>query len=199
MRLSILGRLAGFTGMTLVTTAVAAISAALIVEKAVTPQLRDKAFCSAGYMDLAGETCLAEQMTALRLETEVTLEHMREDAAAQLAAAKAEVDAANEARDLAVHSLAGRMVFSEGPEIGGLTVIVGATYRDHTARTGLVRAICWGIHDNPGLDPRVTLAQMTADGVPAPVDVDAFERSALGVDMQEIEAARIACPWPGVS
>lgn len=176
-----LGRLAAYAGMAVAITAVSGITTALIAEKAVAPDLRKQLLCTAGYTDLADTACVSEQIAALRLQTE------------------AQLQAANEARELAEHALVGRMIFEEGPTVAGLTIIVGTTYRDHAARTGFVRAICWGIHDRGGLDPRVTLAQMGPDGQPTPVIVDAFEQSSLGVGAHDVEAARIACPWPGVS
>lgn len=187
-----LGRVVSYAGLATAIGAVTLITGALIAVKAVPPDFRDKLLCTAGYIDLAGQTCLAEQAAAAQAEADAAAAKARQEAQAQ-------VQAANEARELAEHALVGRMVFEEGPEVGGLTIVVGTTYVDHASRSGFVRSICWGIHDRGGLDPRITLAQLTAGGAPEAVDVDAYERSALNVDMQAIEAARAACPWPKVS
>ncbi len=181
MPLNYIGRVASLVGMGVAITTVTGVTLALIAEKAITPKLREQALCTAGYVEFADATCASEKLAQLRK------------------AADLQVQAANEARELAEHALVGRMVFEEGPTIAGLTIIVGTTYRDHTARTGFVRAICWAIKDKGGLDPRVTLAQMVPNAAPTAVDIDAFERSSLGVDLQDVNAARAVCPWPGVS
>ncbi len=176
-----IGRFASFVGMGLAIATVSGVTLALIAEKAASPTLRTQALCTAGLIEFASTECASEQLAKLREE------------------ADRELQAAHEARELAEHALVGRIVFEEGPTVAGLTIIVGTTYLDHTARSGFVRAICWAIQDKGGLDPRVTLAQMAPDGAPMPVDIDAFERSSLGVDLQDVDAARAACPWPRAS
>lgn len=152
---------------------VGGVSVALIVEKAMTPELRDDVLCAAGLTEFADDACVSE-----RIDTVVA--DLRRDL------------------DLADSGLTGRIVFTEGANVAGLTVIVGTIYRDHAARSGVVRAICWGIQDRTGLDPRLTLAEMDASGVARALSVDAFERSAINIDLADIIAARNVCPWPDI-
>ncbi|MEM7210768.1 MAG: hypothetical protein AAF479_02580 [Pseudomonadota bacterium] len=190
--MSLIGRMIAYAGMGLAITTATGITAVLIAEKAVPPDFRQKVLCAAGQVDLAGSTCLSQQMANHRRKLDQEMARLRQQSEAQ-------VRAANQARDTAVQSLAGNMRFDEGPSIAGMTVVVGTSYKDHAARTGLIRSICWGTRDRGGLDPRVTLAQMGPDGVPVQASVDTFEMSVLGVDLSDIEAARAECPWPSVS
>ena len=93
-------------------------------------------------------------------------------------------------------AFSGDMVFTEGPPVAGLTVIVGTIYRHHGTRSEVVRSTCWAIQDRGGLDPRLTLAQMDGSGSIGAVPVDAYDASLMGVTPADTAAARAACPWP---
>ncbi len=114
----------------------------------------------------------------------------------ELADKSDELDAAREQVAQLEDALSGRMVFTEGPHVAGVTVIVGTLYQDQTSRSDVIRAICWAIEDRGGLDPRLTLAEMDGTGAVRILPVYAAERSAIGIDAADIAAARGACPWP---
>lgn len=174
------GKLISGIGMMAAFGIVGGVSVALVSEKMMMPDDRARLLCSAGLLELAGEECLGVRLQA-------GLSDLQDDVAA-----------AQQDRQMAEAALSGRMVFTEGGQVSGLTVIVGAIYEDHRARSGLIRAICWGIQDRNGLDPRLTLAEMDANRVLKPLAVDAFERSAFGLDVASIASARRDCPWPNV-
>lgn len=91
-------------------------------------------------------------------------------------------------------------VFIQGGSLkSGVSLVVGALYADATRQTGLIRAFCWAIIDEGGLDPRVGLAVLHSDGRIVKVPLKADDRSQLGLSLADIHAARRACPFPGVS
>ncbi len=165
------GKWVAAIGMTGAFTVVGGVSLALIAEKVVTPELGSQLLCTAGLVEFAGDSCIGDRI---------------EEAQARL---RRDLDTANA-------GLSGRMVFTEGPKVASLTVIVGTIYRDHATRSDIMRAICWGIQDRGGLDPRLTLAEMDGDGTVRALAVDAFERSAINLDPADVAAARRVCPWP---
>ena len=93
-------------------------------------------------------------------------------------------------------ALSGRMVFDEGPSVAGLTIVVGTIYQDNAARSEVIRAICWATMDRGGLDPRVPLAEMDADGVISLPSADSLANASIRMDAEDVPAARDACPWP---
>ncbi|GAB5480222.1 MAG: hypothetical protein Marn2KO_36890 [Marinobacter nauticus] len=168
---------AGFAASFIV---VSTISAALIGERMVTPELRAKAACSLGLVEFGGNACVAQRIEAAQAMVWDDLQNARQ---AQAAAEEA---------------LQGDIVYTQGPTVDNLSVIVGSVYQNHAGRQGLVHAICFGFLDIVGLDPELTLAKMGPDGVPEDLAVDAFERSALGVEETTVAEAQDVCPWPVV-
>ncbi|MEO1192914.1 MAG: hypothetical protein AAFY02_14230 [Pseudomonadota bacterium] len=158
--------------------AVCGISAALIGERMATPELRAKAACSLGLVEFGGNACVAQRIEAARAMVRDDLQNARK---AQAAAEQA---------------LQGAIVYTQGPTVDNLTVIVGSVYEDHAGRQGLVHAVCFGFLDIVGLDPQLTLAKMGPDAIPEDLPVDAFQRSALNVEEATVAEAQDACPWP---
>ena len=178
--LSALGMIAAFG-------VVCSISAALIAEEALTPDMRERVLCETG---LSYDCVRAD---AARLAAENTSLQSR------LAALEAQLDQVIADRDQLETVLSGGMHFSEGPEVAGLTVIVGTIYADPAGHGDVVRSICWAIQDRSGLDPRLTIAAMDQAGIVTALPVDAFDRSALNVIADDIDDARAVCPWPVAS
>lgn len=169
-----ISRALGYAGMALAFTVVGGVTVALIAEKMFPPGMRDQLLCTADLVEFAGQACVDDKIAQA-------------------------VDTLQASNDALAGALNGQMVFEEGPAVGSVAVITGAIYREHTTRTGLVQAICWAIHDQGGLDPRLTLAVMEANGSVRPLQVDAFERAAVNIDDRTIADSRAACPWPRVS
>ena len=136
-----------------------------------------------------------EELAGLRAEREELLARNRE-ADEELAAERARLAAMRHHIAQLEGAFNGDMVFTEGPPVAGLTVIVGTIYQDHATRRDVVRSICWAIQDRTGLDPRLTLAEMGGGGAVRVLPVDAFDGAAMGVAAADITAARAACPWP---
>ena len=99
MPLRFIGRTASIIGLGVAIATVTGVTAALIAEKAISPELRQQALCTAGYVEFAETECVSTRLAALN------------DQAQQ---AEVELKAAQEARELAEHALVGRMVFEEG-------------------------------------------------------------------------------------
>lgn len=133
-------------------------------------------------------SCLGQQIDELRHENDALRR--------SLAELEAQLDEVTSDRDHLETVLSGGMMFSEGPEVAGLTVIVGTIYTDPAGRGDVVRAICFVIQDRNGLDPRLSIANMDRNGVVTALPVDAFDRSTLNVDAHVLETARASCPWP---
>lgn len=169
-----ISRSLGYAGITTAFAIVGAITVAQIADKMVAPEFRDRALCTVGLTDLADDSCVKDRIAAA-------------------------VGALKSRNDALADALRGQMVFEEGPDISNVTVVTGSIYQDHATRKGLVRAICWAIQDASGLDPRLTLAVMEADGAVRQVQIDAYEQALIGIDDTTIATARTACPWPVVS
>lgn len=137
------------------------------------------------------------ELDGLRADHDQLLTRNRE-AVAELAAERARLAAMRQHIAHLEGAISGEMVFAEGPPVAGLTVIVGTIYRDHAARSQVVRSLCWAIQDSVGLDPRLTLAEMDGSGAVRAIPVDAFDRSAMNVTEADVVTARTACPWPDI-
>lgn len=91
-------------------------------------------------------------------------------------------------------------VFTQGDQLkDGINLVVGTLYSEAASQTGLIRSFCWAIVDSGGLDPRVGLAVLHADGRIEDVAVRAGDLALLEMSAGAVDAARAACPFPGVS
>lgn len=119
----------------------------------------------------------------------------------QLDALKREREAVEEERErLATMVGAQDFVFVEGDDLpDGGKLVVGTLYEDAAARTGLIRSFCWAIFDRGGLDPRIGLSIMQADGTVQPVSLRDTDLIVLKLARSDLAAVRAMCPFPDIS
>jgi len=145
------------------------------------PELRDGVSavrCVAGFPQ-PGSECVARKLAALEDERRA-LDEERERLGDVIAAQS--------------------FVFTQGDQLkDGINLVVGTLYADAASRASLIRSFCWAIVDSGGLDPRVGLAVLHGDGRIEDVAVRADDLALLEMSAGEVEAARAACPFPGVS
>ncbi|MEM6890136.1 MAG: hypothetical protein AAF636_18675 [Pseudomonadota bacterium] len=116
----------------------------------------------------------------------------------ELEADRADIERQKEALESAI--AAQSFVFTQGEELKDhISLVVGTLYQDAAAQTGFLRAYCWAVIDNQGLDPRVGLAIREADGRVTALPLSVADLSLLDMQTSDIEAAREACPFEGVS
>lgn len=193
-----LGRATLQGSLTVITVSVFVLVAYAVAHKFIPPgdPFWNDARCVLGIPAQSDIKCVQDEQRRLRVEIE-TVTRRGQEAQAKLAA---DLQAATKAREAAEQAAAGQdMVFVSGGAHKGMTLVVGALYRDSAARSGLLRAYCWAIEDQGGLDPRVALARMEADGTIVPLPPDQAQMASFQWDANDLDTARTLCPWSKAS
>ncbi|MEO1221798.1 MAG: hypothetical protein AAFY42_10680 [Pseudomonadota bacterium] len=121
-----------------------------------------------------------------------------QDMLADLDAARADVTRQRDALDATI--AAQSFVFTQGEELADhISLVVGTLYEDASTQTGFLRAYCWAVIDNHGLDPRVGLAIREADGRTTSLPLSLSDLALLDMPLSDAESARAACPFTDVS
>lgn len=194
--LKYLGRGALLGSLGVITAGVFGLVAYAVAHKFVPPgdPFWNEARCALGIPVQDDVKCVQDEQRRLQREIE-TVTRRGQEMEARLGA---DLDAAKKAHEAAEQAAAGQdMVFESGGAHKGKTLVVGALYRDSGTRTGLLRAYCWAIEDRGGLDPRVPVARMEADGRIVMLPPDQAQMLAFGWDASDLDAARALCPWTG--
>jgi hypothetical protein len=182
-----LGRFAFMASLAVVTAGVTGLVAYAVAHKFIAPDdpFWTDARCALGIPSQSDVKCV-----------QAKIEEVTRSGLAKEAKLTADLEAVEKARKAAEQAAAGQdMMFTSGGAHKGKTLVVGALYRDSGTRTELLRAYCWAIEDQGGLDPRVPLARMESDGRIVPLPPDHAQMSAFQWDETDLAAARGLCPW----
>jgi hypothetical protein len=189
-----LGRTTFLVSLSAITASVFGLVAYAVAHKFIPPHdpFWADARCALGLPAQSDVKCVQEAQR--RLEREIETVTLRgKEIEAKLAA---DLDSATKAREDAERAAAGQdMVFVSGGAHNGKTLVVGALYRDTAARSGLLRAYCWAIRDEGGLDPRVALARQEADGRIVVLPPDPAQMTDFQWTETDLVQARALCPW----
>lgn len=192
--LKYLGRGLMLGSLTLITGSVFGLAAYAVAHKFIPPNdpFWADARCALGIPMQSDPKCVQEEQRRLTREIDAVTRKGREIETAL----GAQLDAAKKAKDDAERAAAGQdMVFVSGGAHNGKTLVVGVLYRDAAKRTGLLRAYCWAIRDEGGLDPRVALARQEADGRIVVLPPDPMQMADFQWTETDLVQARALCPW----
>lgn len=189
-----LGRATFMVSLAAITAGVFGLVAYAVAHKFIPPNdpFWTDARCALGLPSQSDVKCVQDEQARLTREIETVTRRGREIETAL----GVQLDAAKKAKDDAERAAAGQdMVFVSGGAHNGKTLVVGVLYRDAAKRTGLLRAYCWAIRDEGGLDPRVALARQEADGRIVVLPPDPVQMADFQWTETDLVQARALCPW----